>query len=729
MIDRFTRFLGEHRGLVLVASALVIAFAIAGVRRLDVDTDFDVFMPSESVRLEALRTMSASFGDSDQLLVLARIATPESDTGTALLREIRRLPDISIALEAIDGVAAAQSPIPPAIARLEGAELMAALNQFQAISPGGALVEHEGSRYAVFRVLMTEHSRPQQIVEAVRDVFGEQQIPVVLAGEPYLQSEVYTYVYQIVTRLPPIALILILLVFRLRIGSFLATGLSLLPAVSGAIITLGAIGWTTGGISIMSALVPVFVIVIGSADGLHVTSHVIDRLNEGKTPHDAVAETLKAVGIPVILTTLTTMVGFLSLTLINSVAINELGVVAAGGVLIAGIATWVILPTVLLMIRPRPKPQASRDTWTVRFLSAVRGAPAIIVASLLLVVSIPGALRLQANFSMIDVYKPTTEIRQNLELASDILGGAIPVYVTFDHGSDFGPTRAEAILQLQDRAVEAGIAGRTVSVYSLIRDAWTHSGAPGAYPPDAESAEMLLSRLPVDTDAMLSGFRASDGSGRAVFFLPNLDDATLRAFEELAAGIATAHNRNINPVGTAFIMKEMNDQIINQQLGALLLAVSVTFLLIAFTQRSLWTGFLATVPILITLIVMFGVMGYAGIALSVITAIMSGLTIGVGIDYSIHYVSLLRYEQRRETPEPSRSALRYVATPVLANALGLAIGFTAMAFSPMQIHVTLSVLMWVTMLVSAALSLTLLPTIEGIREAKYLTRTRQQDTV
>ena len=95
---------------------------------------------------------------------------------------------------------------------------------------------------------------------------------------------------------------------------------------------------------------------------------------------------------------------------------------------------------------------------------------------------------------------------------------------------------------------------------------------------------------------------------------------------------------------------------------------------------------------------------------------MSGLTIGVGIDYAIHYVSLLRQARKRGETDPPAAALHYVATPVLANALGLAIGFTAMIFSPLQIHVTLSILMWVTMIVSAGLSLTLLPTITSKRK-------------
>ena len=110
---------------------------------------------------------------------------------------------------------------------------------------------------------------------------------------------------------------------------------------------------------------------------------------------------------------------------------------------------------------------------------------------------------------------------------------------------------------------------------------------------------------------------------------------------------------------------------------------------------------------------LFGFMGYTGIDLSVLSGIMSGLTVGVGIDYAIHYISMYRYSRKQNAVSPALSALDYVTTPVLANALGLANGFTAMLFSPFQIHTTLSSLMWVTMLLGAFLSLSLLPSLLG----------------
>ena len=142
-------------------------------------------------------------------------------------------------------------------------------------------------------------------------------------------------------------------------------------------------------------------------------------------------------------------------------------------------------------------------------------------------------------------------------------------------------------------------------------------------------------------------------------------------------------------MGTAFAFKELNDRIIPQQALSLAVALGAVLILTALTQGSIWLGLAALCPILVTLVGLFGTMGYAGIHLSVITGIMSGLTVGVGIDYAIHYVSAFRSARARGDSDPAGSAMRYVGTPVLANALGLAIGFTAMVFSRVAATLTL----------------------------------------
>jgi predicted RND superfamily exporter protein len=139
----------------------------------------------------------------------------------------------------------------------------------------------------------------------------------------------------------------ILLVFRWKMGGLKPTIFSVLPAGIGSLWTLGLVGWFGGEASILTAVAPIFIIVIGSADGLHFMSHFQDSKLEGDTTFDSITKTLQIVGIPMIITTLTSMVGFLSLLSMNTDSIVDLAIYSSIGIFLAGVATWLILPLIL----------------------------------------------------------------------------------------------------------------------------------------------------------------------------------------------------------------------------------------------------------------------------------------------------------------------------------------------------------------------------------------------
>ncbi len=687
-----------------VVAACMIA-SVIGFFRLSIITDFSVFMPSHSKYIEAIDQMSAAFGDADQQLLLVKV---END-----VESLRSLPALVSKFRTIDGVKSVEGPIPDDMAKLSTAAFESRLETLRKISGGALLTEHNGALWATIRFMLAGDAHPRPIIRQIRSVADEEGLDYLLSGEPYLESEIFTYVLRILAILPPIAIILMLGVFRLRIGSFRATVLSMVPAVIGAALTLGAVSWILGNVSILSVLIPVFIIVLGSADGLHITSHVMDRLAAGSSNREAVTETMAAVGVPIIMTTVTTMAGFLSMMLIDSPAIRQMGLIAAGGILIAGLATWLVLPVLLLRQKPLHSKREAGSGIIIRAVTSLRGWPAILLAVAILCAFVPGTLRLKASFSIIDMYKRSTAVRQNIDAVSEILGGSIPVYAVFKTDDPYDPKVAKAIINLQQKAEESGIAARSTSIYQIISRADALVRGDGRYPSSSAAAKMLANLINSMNPAFTQTFISSAGYGRAVFFLPDLENGTLQSFIDLTAESAAGAGLDIHPVGTAFAIKAMNDKIIGQQLRSLLLAAGVVFVLSVITQKSFWLGLAAVIPILLTLVGLFGTMGYARIELSVLTGIMSGLTVGVGIDYAIHYVSLFRYARDRKDKDPAKSALDYVATPVLANAIGLAIGFTAMMFSPLRLHVILSVLMWVTMILSAGLTLTLLPTILG----------------
>jgi predicted RND superfamily exporter protein len=203
---------------------------------------------------------------------------------------------------------------------------------------------------------------------------------------------------------------------------------------------------------------------------------------------------------------------------------------------------------------------------------------------------------------------------------------------------------------------------------------------------------------------------------RLLIFPKNLENGTLEEIEE------TINDLDIdsNVTGVQYLMKDLNDSISSMQINSIFLALSLVFIMLIITLRSIKVAFYSLIPIMLTVISLYGFLGVSQIPLNITTVIIFSITIGVGIDYAVHFSSVYKY-YLKETKDNSLSiqkAFNNSSRPIIANAIGITLGFTALVFSPLTIHFNVAVLMWVSMLVSVILTLTLLPFIFGLRKGE-----------
>ncbi|MFU8887928.1 MAG: hypothetical protein ACNA8N_04935 [Trueperaceae bacterium] len=280
----------------LATTLAVLVVAVAGLRQLQIEGSFTPFMPTDSTELRALERMTAAFGDGEPLLVLVALGAAAPESGTALTSaELARIDDLIARIATVPGVAdVVMAPAGAASGTPSGAPASPA----PAVAGPPSVATRDGTRHALLRVAPDERADPRALVAGVRAAVADAGASAIVTGEPRLVAEAFDYVCGIVTRLPPLALLLVLVVFRWHIGSTRGTLLSLVPALVAAVLTMGALGWAAGSVSLVTALVPIYVIVLGSADGLHLTSHVLDRRAAGATPVAAVTDTLAALIAP-----------------------------------------------------------------------------------------------------------------------------------------------------------------------------------------------------------------------------------------------------------------------------------------------------------------------------------------------------------------------------------------------------------------------------------------------
>jgi hypothetical protein len=176
--------------------------------------------------------------------------------------------------------------------------------------------------------------------------------------------------------------------------------------------------------------------------------------------------------------------------------------------------------------------------------------------------------------------------------------------------------------------------------------------------------------------------------------------------------------------GPAMIEQSLNDSVIKSQAWSVGVSLIAVFLILVVSYRSIVAGLIGLIPLGLTLIANFGLMGWAGIKLDISTAMVSSLAIGIGIDYTIHYLSA--YCRERSSCDDLAlvrdRTIRGVGKAILFNAFSVGAGFLVLALSRFNPIMYLGILVAVTMVVSSLAALIVLPIILDIAKPKFTTR-------
>ncbi|SHE64864.1 hypothetical protein SAMN02745164_00850 [Marinitoga hydrogenitolerans DSM 16785] len=176
--------------------------------------------------------------------------------------------------------------------------------------------------------------------------------------------------------------------------------------------------------------------------------------------------------------------------------------------------------------------------------------------------------------------------------------------------------------------------------------------------------------------------------------------------------------------GIPVLTNKVNDMVFDNQKESMLLAYILVFILFAIQMHSIILGLLSLVPITLTIVVNFGIMGLTGISLNAATVTIASITIGTGIDYTIHYISRFKKEYR-ESKDKFKAAIRTSATSgraIVINSLAVILGFATFIFSEIGMLKQFGVLTATAMFVAPLLTLTIFPVLMTILSDKLLTK-------
>jgi hypothetical protein len=458
-----------------------------------------------------------------------------------------------------------------------------------------------------------------------------------------------------------------------------------------------AFGWK---VQMVTVVLPVILLAVANDYGIHLMA----KYQEDNTPDADLDAKELAIGVvddlgtPVIAAGITTIAGLLCLTTHIIVPASQLGVLAAIGVAFALGSSLLFIPAVLSVLPvPAASVHHSDDAgWLDRGLKAVAQYvarhPKTIVAGVVLatVVLSSGLYRLQVDTKPVNYYAADAPVAVTSDKVNRYFGGSTEVQVMVE-GDIRDPAVMKAIDTVHVRMRDEDGVGYATSIAQIVR---TMNRAVS----EGDEAEY---RIPDDRGAISQLFLLYSMGGdpedfeRLVDFeyehalltlrIDNLSTAeigrvvrrTEQALAEDAPGLTTTMG------GFGYVFTELVDAVVHGQIVSLALSMFLVFLLVAIAFRSPVAGVYAVLPLAMAMPILFGIMGWMGIELNIVTAMLSSIMIGVGVDYTIHF--LWRYRQeRREGLEPNDAVLRTLVTSgrgIVFNALSVVVGFAVLLIS------------------------------------------------
>jgi len=715
-MERLANFVYNRAKLIILMVVILNLVSLASFSRFNLDTDFLTFFAGDNPKAVEFDRLNEKYDSGDTISILIE------HEGSLLEREnLREVYQLQEGIRDIEGIALVQSFLPPELL-IDGTPVPLDLEFIDE--------NHEGLRDFIENTyfLTDEFLAPDaragilvaslvldadagEVVSSLKEVVENQdQLALSLAGNEIIKDTLWGYLIQIMTILMPCAILLVLLVFYSALRSRLLTMMAWLPAAFAALWTFGTVFWSGQGLNIVTIISPLFIIVIGSAFGLHYVSHFLENFHKYPDRRQLTVETLRMVGTPIFLAAITTMAGFASLTWAKVVPMREMGIFVTVGIGYAGFLALFFVPAVLSRVRlPSKMPKTGEGRMARLVLAASRQRLAIVAAfAAIVVVSAIFIPRLEVVSNQLMFFKPDTEIRKTFAKVEEHFGGATPLTAEIVSPNGLvdilNPEFADNVLSIERELESLPGIKSAFSVLDLIKGVNLMTTGENACPRDPATIQGLLSQTGRDDPAL---WVSSDGMRLAI----RTQDFNSEHIVELEQFVSD-HSDTIRVVtGMPLLFDEMNRLVVESQIRSLGLALVLIFVMLLIALRTVRAAVVGMLPIAITIAAILGMVSIAKFNLNIMTANLSAICIGVGVDYAIHVISGIHYFRRNgmDDAESVNSALSSVSRPVLANAFGLAIGLSALFFSPIRLHFHAAAIMWVAMMVSSMAALLLIP--------------------
>ena len=586
----------------------------------------------------------------------------------------------------------------------------------------GSLISEDGTASLVIFSLTSE-AEIHEVSSQVREMISRMNLPeeIYYTGSPMLVSSISKSISRDMSRLIPITFLVIGLVLFLGFRSFKGVVLPLIGASLSIVWTIGAMALGGFKMSMVSSNIPILLLAVGSAYSIHVVNRIaIERKNMALA--DAVRTSLLYVFIPVLLSAITTSIGFASFTFGSYLSmILEYGLFTAFGTLVSCFLSLTLVPAILSLSKDKKQQGSNQAQLNFQKLllplyNAVTKKPKSIFIGwiIFIMIGVGGIFLIKREVDVKNYFQKRNPTRIAEEIMEEKFGGTKPVFVLFS-GDIQDPMVLKTMLDVEKHMKASPDIKNTQSIADIVVQLNKSLGKGAIIPENRAVIEQLwflidgneyvgrLASEDLDQAIIISTFLSPDNQSK-ITFAKHMNDF----IDQI-----NIDGLNVQITGMPFVDVTMDDSLVKSQTGSLTIAVISVVILVSFIFRSFRSGLKAALPIIATIIILFGMMGFFGIPLNIGTVLVASVALGIGIDYSIHIISHFNSSLKKGLgpAEAIKDAILITGNAIVINVISVAGGFSVLLISEMVPLQYFGLLVAISMIGSGLGSLTLLPTI------------------
>lgn len=721
----------QHPQIILVAIILVTVFFATQIPRLSFQTSVYEMVIEDLPETEAHRLFKEIFGSDEIIRLVVK-------TGGVFDPDVfGKIESLAEAAADIHGVRKVISL--PGIKKAIDVTGEWDLDKFAAvIAPVDLFRKNlvsEDRKKTVLTLILADDANPDTVIDAVEKLIAHDGAPLSLyqIGMPLISRALVQFTKKDFIRLPPLIIVLIagilLLLFR-RLNGVL---LPLVCVLTALVWTLGLMAIIGIKLSMLTMIVPVFLIAVGTAYCLHILSEYMTRCEGDESKKEIILKTYAAIAFPTALAVITTVIGLGSLLINHIPMIREFSLAACFGILCLLILTMTLMPA-LMRLLPKPTPPENL-TGTGRCVGAIiefiirlnvnHHRKALVFMAAVAIICAIGICFIRVETNPVNYFKSDLAVIRHFHDIHEDLSGSFPINLVMsgtdeDYFED--PEHIADIARCQQLITPLAGVDKTVSFadYLKLVNYATNRFEPAYYrlpEADWELRGLINNFKSLLGHDMFSRFMSPDLSKTNIMMLTHHASSAdfMKTRDAILSRVHPAFSKDLgwDVTGFGIVISASSHLLTSGQIKSLSIAIVMVFGIMFLLFLSCKVGCIAVATNLFPIVVLFGLMGWFGVELSMVTILIASIAIGLAVDDTIHYLVRYNREFRKDLSDERalRATLRHVGRPVLFTTLTISIGFSILLFSSFKPTAVFGIMMMLTMMAALLGDMVVLPSL------------------